>query len=258
MVVYPLCKVTLGQAIVVVAAGKVFCLEAAWDGMTQEDKERFRKAAARGTGWIDRKAESATIPEQLGRGGRWCAHKGYSKEAKAAVRDPNAVVFGVVCPSQQSGGTIVVGGRCSDTAQFCGTCGGITEGSRQCSPSGSEFGGEELNIVAADRQCSPSGSECAGEELNIDAADRQLRDEVEERDRRNIDRQLKEESIERDTGWEPWMALGRQTIQRIEDVAERWEGEEEAGVRVATPGEETTGESGTVRGGRPEQRGKGS
>jgi len=120
--------------------------------MTEEDKERFRQAAAKGAGWIDRKAGSPTLPERLLRGGRWCAHKGYSKEGKAAVRDPDAAAFGIVRPSQQAGGTIVVGGNCSDTARYYGTCGGITEASRQCSPSGSEFGGEELAIDLIDRQ----------------------------------------------------------------------------------------------------------
>jgi len=49
IVVYPLCRVTLGQAIVVAAGTTVFCLEAAWDGMTEDDRGRFRQAAARGT-----------------------------------------------------------------------------------------------------------------------------------------------------------------------------------------------------------------
>jgi len=88
IVVYPLCKVTLGQAIVVAAGSTVFCLEAGWDGMSEDDRERFRLAAARGTGWIDRQTDIPALAGRLTRGGRWCAHKGYSKEAKRAVRDP--------------------------------------------------------------------------------------------------------------------------------------------------------------------------
>ena len=60
-VVYPLCRVTLGQVIVVVTGTTVFCLEAAWEGMTEEDRERFRQAAATGTGWIDRQADIPTL-----------------------------------------------------------------------------------------------------------------------------------------------------------------------------------------------------
>jgi len=128
--VYPLMKVTLGQAIVVVAGGKVYCLEAAWDGMKERDKERFRQAAAKGTGWIDRKEGAPVIPETLMRGGRWCTHKEYSEEARGAVRDPDAVAFGVTRPSKQSAGTVVVGGSKQDDARYCGTCGGATEAER--------------------------------------------------------------------------------------------------------------------------------
>jgi len=47
IIVYPLLKVTLEQAIVVLTGSTVFCLEAAWDGMLDNDREGFRQAAAR-------------------------------------------------------------------------------------------------------------------------------------------------------------------------------------------------------------------
>lgn len=170
-------RVYLGQAIVVVAGGKVFCLEAAWDGMEEKDKERFRQAAAKGSRWIDRKEGAPVIPENLTRGGRWCAHKGYTEEARRVVRDPDAVAFGVSRPSQQSAGTVVVGRSSQANAQYCGTCGGATEASRQCSPNGSEFGGEEFAV------------EQSG--LGHELADRPLRQESEEKDTRDADRQLR-------------------------------------------------------------------
>ena len=201
MVVYSLCRVTLGQAIVVVAGGTVFCLEAAWEGMTEEDRERFRQGAVKGAGWIDKQADIPMLARKLTRGGRWCAHKGYSREAKRAIRDPEAIAFGTVCPSQQSAGTIVVGGRPSDTAQYCDTCGGATEASRRCSPNGSGIGQEERSIYF----------------LNM--ADKQLRQDMEEKAERDVDRQIREESIEPDEGAEPWMTI-RQTTRRITEPTE--------------------------------------
>jgi len=129
MVVYPLSRISLGQAIVVVTGTTVFCLQAAWDDMTEEDKERFRQAAARGTGWIDRHVDIPALAGRTGlkKGGRWCTHSSFSKEAKRAVRDLDAVAFGVVCPSQQSAGTIVVGGQPGEAAQYCDTCKGATK-----------------------------------------------------------------------------------------------------------------------------------
>jgi len=221
IVVYPLRKVTLGQAIVVVAGTTVFCLEAAWDGMTEDDRERFRQAAAKGAGWIDRQVDIPALTGGVGtgltRGGRWCAHKGYSREAKAAVRDPEAVAFGVVRPSLQSAGTIVVGGRSSDTAQYCGTCGGMTEASRRCSPNGSGVAQESWD-----------------HSITLDLVDRQLRQDMEEKAERDIDRQIREESIESDQGVEPWMTIGRQTMHRITEItdAQGWgERESEATIR---------------------------
>jgi len=217
IMVYPLCKVTLGQAIVVVAGRTVFCLEAAWEGMTEEDRERFRQAAAKGTGWIDRQADIPTLAGRLTRGGRWCAHKGYSREAKRAIRDPEAVAFRAVRPSQQSAGTIVVRGQPSDAAQYCDTCGGMTEASRRCSPNGSGMGQEDHPIT-------------------LDMADRQLRQDMEEKAERDVNRQIREESIESDQGAEPWMTIGRQTMHRVTEItdAQRW-GEQGS---EATVGEE--------------------
>jgi len=225
MVVYPLSKVTLGQAIVVVAGTTLFCLEAAWDGMMEDDRERFRQAAAKGARWIDQRTDIPTLSSRLTRGGRWCAHKGYSKEAKRAVRDPYSVAFGVAPPSVQSAGTIVVEGRRSDTAQYCDTCGGVTE---------------------ASRQCSPQGSWSAPDSFMIDQADRQLRQDMEEKTEGDADRQLREESwsIESDLGVEPWMRIGRQTICGIEDriVSQygewEWELEEERNSEATVRGEE--------------------
>jgi len=208
MVVYPLSKVTLGQAIVVVAGTTVFCLEVAWDGMSEDDRERFRQVAAKGARWIDQQIDIPMLSSRLTRGGRWCAHKGYSREAKKAVRDPDAVAFGVAPPSEQSAGTIVVGGRRSDTAQYCDTCGGETE---------------------ASRQCSPQGSWSALDSYTIDQADKQLRQDMEEETERDADRQLREESIESDQGVEPWMRMGRQTIRGIEDRITSQYGELELG-----------------------------
>jgi len=199
IMVYPLCRDTLGQAIVVVAGGTVFCLEAAWEGMTGEDRERFRQAAAKGAGWIDRQADIPTLAERLTRGGRWCAHKGYSREAKMATRDPEAVAFGAVRPSQQSAGTIVVGGQPSDTAQYCDTCGGMTE---------------------ASRRCSPNGSGMAQESWSWNMADRQLRQEMEEKAEKDADREIREESIESDHGVEPWMTIRKQTVRVVMEVTE--------------------------------------
>jgi len=200
MVVYPLCRVTLRQAIMVVTGTTVFCLEAAWEGMTEEDRERFRKAAARGTGWIDRQVDIPTLAGKLTRGGRWCAHKGYSREAKRAVRDSGAVAFGVVRPSQQSAGTIVVGGQPSDMAQYCGTCEGITEASRRCSPNGS--GMEQFHSIT------------------LDLVERQLRQDMEKKVERDANRQIREEAIESDQGAEPWMTIGRQTMHRITEITD--------------------------------------
>jgi len=40
--VYPITKIALGQAVVLVADEKVFCLEAVWEDMAEKDKDRFR------------------------------------------------------------------------------------------------------------------------------------------------------------------------------------------------------------------------
>ena len=226
MVVYPLCRVTLGQAIVVVAGTTVFCLEAAWEGMTEEDRERFRQAAGKGTRWIDRQVDIPTLAGKLTRGGRWCAHKGYSREAKRAVRDLGAVAFGVVRPSQQSAGTIVVGGQPSDTAQYCGTCEGITEASRQCSPSDS--GMEHFYSTT------------------LDLVDRQLRQDMEEKTERDANRQIREESIESDQGAEPWMTIGRQTVHRITEITDAQGWGEHGGSEDTVQGEDGRGVEGEL------------
>jgi len=201
VVVYPLRRVTLGQAIVVVAGRTVFCLEAAWDGMTEEDRERFRQVAAKGEEWIDRKRDIPALSGGVGlkKGGRWCAHREYSKEPKRAVRDPDSIAFGAVCPSQQSAGTIVVGGHPNDTARYCGTCEGITEASRRCSPHGSGMAQEDHYAM-------------------MDQVDKQLKQDLEEKAERDVDRQLREESLESDQGVEPWMTIGRQTTCRITKI----------------------------------------
>jgi len=88
MKVYPLMRVSLGQAVVVVADGKVYCLEAVWNDVGDEDRVRFMRAAARGADWIDRNPNAVAIRIVLMRGGRWCMHKGFSSEARRAIRDP--------------------------------------------------------------------------------------------------------------------------------------------------------------------------
>jgi len=217
IIVYPLLKVSLGQAIVVVTGSTVFCLEAAWDGMSENDRERFRQAAARSTGWIDRQADFPNLVGNLKRGGRWCAHRGYSKEAKGAVRDSDAVAFGAVLPTLQSAGTIVVGGSLSDAARYCVTCEGAMEASRACSPRESGFGRDSQ----------------AAEEV-----DRQLKYDMEEKAERDTDRQLREESIEPDQGWEPWMMIGLRTMLRVEEIteaqAETWKEDQAEGAAAAT------------------------
>jgi len=170
MRVYPLTKVSLAQAVVLVADGKVYCLEAVWEDMVEKDKDRFRWVA-RGAGWIDNDPEAVSIPGVLARGGRWCTHKGFSDKVRGAIKDLQVMAFGTVRPSQQSAGMVVVGGD-SKSGKHCGTCGGVTEASRQCSPNGSGFGAEELEVVAS----------------------RQLRRESKERttrDKRQADRQLR-------------------------------------------------------------------
>jgi len=68
--VYPLMRISPGQAIVLVADAKVYCLEAAWGDMGDKDKERFIRAATRGAGWIDRDPDAIALPRSLARGGR--------------------------------------------------------------------------------------------------------------------------------------------------------------------------------------------
>jgi len=43
---------------------------------------------------------------------------------------------------------------------------------------------------------------------------------MEEKTERDANRQLREESIESDTGPEPWITIGQQTIRRIEEITE--------------------------------------
>ena len=214
--VFPLLKISLGQAIVLVVEGKVYCLEAAWDGMTDNDRERFRQAAAKGASWIDRREGAPVIQGPLARGGRWCAHIGFSPEDKQAARDPDAIAFGAVRPSRQSAGTVVVGGSTEDNARYCGTCEGATEASRQCSPNTSEFGKDDFSVETERRE----------------AAEGQLKREEEEKQGREADRQLRMESIEPDTGAEDWMTLGRKTVFRVTELTEALEnkqGLEESG-----------------------------
>jgi len=119
-------------------------------------------------------------------------------------------------PSHQSAGTVVVGG---DNREYCGTCGGASEVSRQCSPGASEFGGEELRIEQ------PPPESPVDNHLRLEA------EEKGERDRFRADKQLREELIERDSGPEGWMKLGRDTTRKVADlVAEQgeWENAEEA------------------------------
>jgi len=145
--VFPLMRTNLGQAVVWVAPGKEFGLEVVWAGMGGGGSQVFRRAAAGRAGWIDNGPKAVRILGVFRRGGRWCTHKGFSEKVRNAIRDPQVLAFGMVRPFQQSDGTVVVGGG-SDTRKYCGTCGGTTTASRQCSPTISEFGGEEVAVGA--------------------------------------------------------------------------------------------------------------
>jgi len=50
ILVYPLQKVSLGQAVVLIAGGRFFCLEAVWYDIADDNKERVRWAAASAAG----------------------------------------------------------------------------------------------------------------------------------------------------------------------------------------------------------------
>ena len=89
--VYPLSRISLGQALAPVADGTVFSLEAAWSDMREKDRERFGHAAARGAGWIDREPGAVTIPKILRKGRRWYEQKGFSRELKEAIKDPQVM-----------------------------------------------------------------------------------------------------------------------------------------------------------------------
>jgi len=242
--VYPLRKVSLGQALVLVADGTIFCLEAVWTDMGEEDKDRFRHPAARGAGWMDREPEAQQIPRILRKGGRWCVHKGFSKEVKEAVKDPQVMAFGVMRPSQQSAGKIVVGVN-PHTPEYYGTCGGVTETSRQCSPEGSEFGAEELETNKGEL------------DRNAEAIQRQLREESEEggaRMMRNADRQLREESLSGETEQEEWMRMRGRTIadlhSRTTAIEEGWKGYTRARKKSGQSRRRLGQEAGSARAGR--------
>jgi hypothetical protein len=79
----------------------------------------------------------------------------------------------------------------------------------------------------------PSTSDFGGEELQVEdqetGVERQLRLETEEKDERDkftADRQLREEWIERDTGPEDWMRLGKDTVRRISEISTKGNGVE--------------------------------
>ena len=121
---FPLRKVSLGQAVILVADGRVYYLGAVWNA-TEEDREGFRTAASSGAGWIDRVPGMATIPGVIVRGRRWCTHKGYSKEFRDAIRGLQVMAFGTVRPSQQSARMVVVG-KDLHSKYYCGTFGGLS------------------------------------------------------------------------------------------------------------------------------------
>ena len=62
------------------------------------------------------------------------------------------VAFTLVQTSQQSAGTVVVGGSTENNAHYCGTWGGAMEASRHCSPNASEFREELCPEEAGERQ----------------------------------------------------------------------------------------------------------
>ena len=222
-------KISLGQAVVLVAEGKVYCLEAVWEDMAYKAKERFRWAAHRGVEWIDDKTGAVSIPRTLTRGGRCGTHKGFSDEVRGAIKEPQVLAFGTVRPSQQSAGRVVVGGDPSSNT-YCGTCGGVTEVSRQCSPNGSEFGGHEL-----------SEGGLASRQLRQESAKRDTRDET------MADRQLREESIRKDTGPEDWINLRKDTMRRVVKTTCELEGGELAMVR-SMEGSDRTIRGGVIKG----------
>ena len=111
-IVHPVMAVTVGQAVVVVAEGKIYTMAGLWSKMTPEEVRGANEGAFAGKQWIEEHPAADTKGNDMRglRGGTtFCEHTGFPQHRVDCITNGKALIFGRVKPEEQMADSITVG-----------------------------------------------------------------------------------------------------------------------------------------------------